>query len=112
MVLPSAPAEPAESVLSVAEVTDGIRNLSDADKYRFKRASQYLSCAGARPAADLRHEAVRRAIGGMRKCPRGLPIVAFLFGVMRSIAHADRKALQRVPHADVPVEDFESFRRS
>jgi hypothetical protein len=99
MVIPAAPAEVAESVLPVAEVTDGIRNLSDADKYRLKRASQYLGDAGARPPADLRHEAIRRAIAGSRKCPRYLPVVAFLIGTMRSIAHADRKALKRTSRA-------------
>jgi len=95
MVIPGAPAEIAESVLSVADVTDGIRNLSDAEQIKFKRASQYLGGAGARPPADLRHEAIRRAIAGSRKCPRDLPVVAFLIGTMRSIAHADRKALKR-----------------
>lgn len=95
MVIPAAPTEVSVSVLSVAEVTDGIRNLSDAEKIKFKRASQYLGDAGARPPADLRHEAVRRAIAGSRKCPRYLSVAAFLIGTMRSIAHADRKALKR-----------------
>ncbi len=95
MAIPAAPAEIAELSLSVADVTDGIRNLSDGEQIKFKRASQYLGGAGARPPADLRHEAIRRAIAGSRKCPRHLPIVAFLIGTMRSIAHADRKALKR-----------------
>jgi RNA polymerase sigma-70 factor (ECF subfamily) len=108
MVTPSAPAEPAESVLSVTEITDRIQNLSDADVYRFKQASQYLSCGGARPAADLRHEAIRRALAGTRKCPRGLPIAVFLFGAMRSIAYADRRALLRGPDSALPSEVLNS----
>jgi hypothetical protein len=104
MVTPSAPVQPVRPVLSVTEITDGIRNLSDADKYRFKRASQYWGSAGARPPADLRHEAVRRAIDGSRKCPRRLPIVVFLIGVMRSIACADRRALQRARRATIPSD--------
>jgi len=95
MAIPAAPAEIAELSLSVADVTDGIRNLSDGEQIKFKRASQYLGGAGARPPDDLRHEAIRRAIAGSRKCPRHLPVVAFLIGTMRSIAHADRKALKR-----------------
>ena len=71
--------------------------LSEVEQLRFKRASQYLGCAGARPPVELRQEAVRRAIAGARKCPRFLPVVAFLIGTMRSIAHADRKALKRTP---------------
>lgn len=106
MVLPSAPTEPASSVLSVTEVTDSIRSLSDTEKYRLKRASHYLSCAGVRPAADLRHEAVRRAIAGTRKCPSGLEIVPFLIGVMRSIAFADRRALRRAAQATVASDDL------
>jgi hypothetical protein len=96
---PSAPAELPDSVLSVQEITEGIRNLSAEDQFRFKRASEYLSHSGARPAQDLRHEAVRRSIAGSRKCPRAIPIANFLFGVMRSIAHADRKALHRSSRA-------------
>jgi len=91
------PSVPAEAALSATEVADGIRCLSDADILRFKRASQYLSYGGARPPADLRNEAIRRAADGTRKCPRNLPIVVFLFGVMRSIASADRKAIRRAP---------------
>jgi DNA-directed RNA polymerase specialized sigma24 family protein len=105
---PTSPtAQPVASVLSVAETTDGIRNLSPVDQYKFKRASQYLSFGGARPAADLRHEAVRRAIAGTRKCPRNLQIIAFLIGVMRSIADADRKALKRIRH-ESPSDHAES----
>jgi DNA-directed RNA polymerase specialized sigma24 family protein len=96
---PSAPAELPESVLSAREITEGILSLSAADQYRFKRASEYLSYGGARAAQDLRHEAVRRAIAGSRKCPRRLPVVVFLIGAMRSIAHADRKAARREPRA-------------
>jgi DNA-directed RNA polymerase specialized sigma24 family protein len=101
---PSAPAELPDSVLSVTEIIEGIRSLSADDQFRFKRASEYLSHGGARPAEDLRHEAVRRAIAGSRKCPRDVPIAKFLFGVMRSIAHADRKALHRSSQA-VPLSN-------
>jgi hypothetical protein len=94
MAIASAPIE-LVSVLSVDEITASIRNLSDVEQLRFKRASQYLGRAGARQPADLRHEAIRRAIAGSRKCPRSLPVVAFLIGTMRSIANADRKAIKR-----------------
>jgi hypothetical protein len=94
MVTPSASAE---TMLSVAEVIGRIRDLSDPDALRFKKASHYLSYGGARPPAELRNEAIRRAAAGTRKCPRNIPMVVFLFGVMRSIASADRKALNRAP---------------
>jgi hypothetical protein len=87
----------AEASLSVAEIIDGLRNLSAADIIKFKKGSQYLSYGGARPPEDLRNEAVRRAAAGTRRCPRGLPIVVFLFGAMRSIAWSDRRTLRRGP---------------
>jgi hypothetical protein len=102
MVTPSAPAE---TVLSVTEVTDRIRGLSDADALRFKRASHYLSHGDSRSPAELRNEAIRRAVDGSRRCPRNLPIVVFLFGVMRSIASADRKAANRTPKLAVVPRD-------
>jgi hypothetical protein len=102
MVTPSAPAE---TVLSVTEVIDGIRGLSDADALRFRRASHYLSHGDARSPTELRNEAVRRAADGSRKCPRNLPIVVFLFGVMRSIASTDRKAADRTPKLAVVPRD-------
>jgi RNA polymerase sigma-70 factor (ECF subfamily) len=86
-----------EPVLSVAEVTEIIENLSDADFLRIKKISQYLSYGGARSPAELRQEAIKRALGGTRKCPRRLEIVPFLYGTMRSIASADRKAIGRSP---------------
>jgi hypothetical protein len=86
-----------ETTLAVAEVTARIRAMSDADKIRLIRTSTYLSFGGARSPADLRQEAIRRAIAGTRKCPNGLSIIAFLKGAMRSIAWADRKAISRAP---------------
>jgi hypothetical protein len=63
-----------EAVLSVAEIADGINNLSDADLLRIKKASQYLSYGGARSPQELRQEAVKRAVDGTRKCPRDVGI--------------------------------------
>jgi RNA polymerase sigma-70 factor (ECF subfamily) len=103
MVTPSASVEP---MLSITEVIDGIKHLSNANALRFKKASEYLSFGGARPPADLRNEAIRRVAAGTRNCPRNIPIVVFLFGVMRSIASADRKAIKRAPKfAIVPKDD-------
>jgi hypothetical protein len=107
MAITSPMAQPAAAVLSVPEVTDGIQNLSAVDQYRFKRSSEYYSYGGARPAFDLRNEAIRRAIAGTRKCPRDLPVIAFLIGAVRSIANADRKALKRIGH-DSPSHNAES----
>jgi hypothetical protein len=105
----SAPAETPEPILSVAEIADGIRSLSLADQYRLKRAAEYLSCGAARPPADLRHEALRRAIAGSRKCPRNVRIITFLIGAMRSIAHADQKAFARGPQVSLEGDDANCY---
>jgi len=102
-----APGAPEKAVLSEAEASDRIRALLSApeDAIRFIRASNYWSFGGARPAADLRQEAMRRTVAGTRRCPRDLPMVAFLIGVMRSIASSDRRALQRAPRLSVVTSD-------
>lgn len=94
MAVPSAPTK---SVLSAAQVADRIQNLSDADTYRLKKLSEYLSFGAARPAQELRNEAIRRALDGTRNCPSDISILIFLRGVMRSVADADRKAQRRHP---------------
>jgi hypothetical protein len=93
------------AVLSVEEVTDGVKNLSDADLLRIKKASQYLSYAGARAPQELRQEAFRRAIDGTRKCPRHVGVAQFLVGAMRSIASSDRKAAFRKPALSIVSKD-------
>jgi DNA-directed RNA polymerase specialized sigma24 family protein len=95
-----------EVVLSVAEATARLQALSEADALLLKKASIHLSFGGARSSRDLRQEAFKRTLAGSRRCPRNLPIVPFLFGVMRSIASADRKSLGRVPELTlVPKDD-------
>ncbi|WBL82127.1 RNA polymerase subunit sigma-24 [Bradyrhizobium xenonodulans] len=81
-----------ETSLSIHEVTARIRAMSAEDKLRFIKDSNYLSFGDARSPADLRQEAIRRALDGTRKCPANLSITGFLRGAMRSIAWADRKA--------------------
>ncbi|MGM4931791.1 hypothetical protein [Tardiphaga sp. 619_E2_N8_5] len=84
-----------DDAYSVVEITEIITNLSDAELLRIAKASQYLSFGGSRSPQDLRQEAIKRAVAGSRKCPRRLNVVIFLYGAMRSIASADRKALCR-----------------
>jgi len=95
-----------DAVLSVTEVTDRIKNLSDADLLRLKKASQYLSFGGARPPSELLQEAIFRALSGTRRCRSRHATVPFLYGTMRSIASADRKAQGRSPELSlVPKHD-------
>jgi DNA-directed RNA polymerase specialized sigma24 family protein len=94
-----------EAVLSVAEATERLQTLSQGDALQLRKASMYLSHGGARSPLDLRQEAFKRTLAGSRKCPRDIPIATFLFGVMRSIASADRKFLGRLPELSVVPKD-------
>jgi DNA-directed RNA polymerase specialized sigma24 family protein len=82
----------AEAVLPATEVAERLRGLSSADLLRIKKVSHHLSFGGARPAAELRQEAIKRALAGTRRCPSHVSLVSFLCGTMRSIASADRRA--------------------
>jgi RNA polymerase sigma-70 factor (ECF subfamily) len=55
---------------------------------RLKRAALYFAYEGrcGRNWADLQNEALVRALGGRRKCPRDVPVPTFLGNVIRSIA--------------------------
>lgn len=46
--------------------------------------------------SDLLQEAFARVLDGSRKCPQGLPVVAFLAGVMRSIRAEHYRRARRV----------------
>jgi DNA-directed RNA polymerase specialized sigma24 family protein len=79
---PHAPA-PAER----ADVGRAIRGLSATDRLRLEAIARLR--ARALPEglgwADLLHEAIRRALDGSRAWPDGVPLVAFLAGIMRSV---------------------------
>ncbi|MEE8612123.1 MAG: hypothetical protein V3V60_15185 [Sphingomonas aquatilis] len=63
------------------------------DQYRrLAVRSQYLVRDQRLLAADLRQEAICRALDGRRKCRESWDIVAFLNGVMRSMIRDDYRA--------------------
>jgi DNA-directed RNA polymerase specialized sigma24 family protein len=72
---------------TTADVARAIQALSDTDLVRLKALAR-LWARGLPPGigwTDVLHEAIVRALDGSRKWPPGVPIVAFLSGVMRSI---------------------------
>jgi RNA polymerase sigma-70 factor (ECF subfamily) len=72
---------------TTAEVARAIHALSDADLVRLGALAR-LSARGL-PGhlgwSDVLHEAIARALDGTRRWPPGVPILAFLSGIMRSI---------------------------
>src|SRR5262249_46044154 len=69
------------------DVARAIRALSDTDLVRLKALAQ-LWVRGLPDGltwSDLLNEAIARALDGSRRWPPGVPLLAFLSGVMRSI---------------------------
>jgi len=88
---------------TTADVARAIHSLSDADLVRLGALARLwtrgLSVLGW---SDVLHEAIARALDGSRKWPPGLPILAFLSGIMRSICvdqwrREQRESLLLVP---------------
>jgi DNA-directed RNA polymerase specialized sigma24 family protein len=77
--------------LTAEETSAGIAALSDADWARIKKVSVLLT--GCKEAArDLRQEAIARALGGERNCPRDVTVAKFLCEAMSSIIWSQRNA--------------------
>lgn len=75
-----------EDDLTIEEVSEFIVGLSDADLAKLNGAARVMSVKCWREPEELLNEAIYRAIDGRRACPRRMKPLAFLFGVMRSIA--------------------------
>jgi DNA-directed RNA polymerase specialized sigma24 family protein len=61
------------------------------------------SLPGAMSWSDLLHEAMLRALTGARPWPPGVPLVAFLAGVMRSLCEEEwRRHRRRLDHLPTP----------
>tara|TARA_R110000772_G_scaffold19985_6_gene55548 strand:+ start:198 stop:764 length:567 start_codon:yes stop_codon:yes gene_type:complete len=82
--------------LSKEELEAAVSALSDADILRLTEIARIYTGNHEMEADDLVQEAVIRTLSGDRKtCPRNLPIVNFLVGVMRSIASSEREKKER-----------------
>jgi DNA-directed RNA polymerase specialized sigma24 family protein len=80
-----------------------LNGLSEADLLRLKRIAQLRARALVQVQwSDLLHEAVLRALEGTRRWPEQVPLVAFLAGIMRSLAdeHWRQHRMHAALHAD------------
>jgi DNA-directed RNA polymerase specialized sigma24 family protein len=77
-----APADP-----TAADVARAIHALTDADLVRLRALARLWTrgLPGHLGWSDVLHEAIARALDGTRRWPSGVPILAFLSGIMRSI---------------------------
>ena len=75
-----------EDAYSIDELSELVAGLGDADILKLKGAASGLALKCWSSPDDLLNEAVIRSLDGRRRCPRRMKPVAFLFGVMRSVA--------------------------
>jgi RNA polymerase sigma-70 factor (ECF subfamily) len=79
----------ADAADSAAAVSQALARLSDAELLRLQLLAR-LRARGLPPGmlwSDLLHEALLRALDGSRQWPSGVPLLAFLAGIMRSLCH-------------------------
>jgi RNA polymerase sigma-70 factor (ECF subfamily) len=84
-----------EDAYSIEELSELVAGLGDADMLKLKGAARGLVLKCWSDPDDLLNEAIIRSLDGRRSCPRKMKLVAFLFGVMRSVADEwlkDRKS--------------------
>jgi len=83
------PPEPGDAVGRGTDVASAIDALSDIDLVRLTALARLWSrgLTGGLGWSDILHEAIARALDGSRPWPTGVPILAFLSGVMRSICN-------------------------
>ena len=93
---------------TTVETTCAIRTLSDVDLLRLKAIAR--AWARGLPDglgwADVLNEAIARVLDGSRRWPPGVPLLAFLSGVMRSICDDYWRRARRDLGLLVRFEDF------
>lgn len=77
------------AAVGAPDVATAIDTLSDIELVRLQALARLWSrgLPGGFGWSDLLHEAIARVLDGSRPWPPGVPILAFLAGVMRSICH-------------------------
>ncbi len=102
----------AEAANSAVAVSRALAALSETELLRLQALAR-LRGRGLPPGvgwADLLHEALARALDGSRQWPSGVPLPAFLAGVMRSVCNElwRRRGREGEP---VPLDDHDRSER-
>lgn len=78
-------------IMSELELQAAIQALSDADWARLNLMGNKFALKRNISISDVLNEAIVAALCGRRKCPSDLPMVVFLYGVMKSLTSAALK---------------------
>jgi hypothetical protein len=101
-IVPTAAIAVTRDHLTLVEVADKIRNLSDADCKKLEAIALLRSIGRPINHEDLLHEAYLRVLDGRRRCPRDVGIVKVLDQIMRSLASGETKTWSR-EHGQMPA---------
>ena len=93
--------------LSAEEVSAAFGGLSVADKLKLDAIDGLKRRGTGFERGRLLHEAICQAILEKRKCPRAVPIMAFLVQSMRSIASHERERRKRFVSLEVVAREGE-----
>lgn len=93
---------------TTVDIARAIHSLSDADLVRLKALARLWArgLPGGVGWTDVLHEAIARALDGSRKWPPGVPLLAFLSGIMRSICDDQWRRARRELEVLVRDEDL------
>jgi DNA-directed RNA polymerase specialized sigma24 family protein len=88
------------------DVAAALAALSEEDLLRLRAIARLRvrSLPDGMSWSDLLHEAVLRALTGARPWPPGVPLLAFLGGVMRSLCDEEWRRHRRQDHLPTPHE--------
>lgn len=96
---------------TTVDVARAIRALSDTDLVRLKALARLWSrgLPGGLGWTDVLNEAIVRVLDGSRRWPPGVPLLAFLSGVMRSICDEHwRHARRELREDDAAADEAET----
>lgn len=84
-----------DAFVSVSEIAANLRNMSAADLVRIRQISKLRAVAMSEVTwEDLLNESFRRALEGTRRCPRSVPLIAFLAQTIRSLASEEARRVE------------------
>ena len=91
------PTEKIRNVLSIDEIKESLNSLSEAQWIKLGKAANILSQGLAIEGQDILQLAFCKILEGKRKCPRDLPVMVFIRGVIESLVSAYIKKRKRDP---------------
>src|SRR4051812_36488170 len=72
------------------EFVGAIGSLTSKDWERLRRIGAVLASGGSMEWEEILQETMARVLDGSRPWPQGLPLLPFLAGIMKSVAHGER----------------------